>query len=179
MKCSLKFLSSCSPPKAEDNKVQGLDAGARWLYRQAIFHRELVSRIKAVLRRSSALSGEKTHWCGRLVARPTSQRVSANNKAVDIGPTEYRLLAFFMRSSRAGLYSHPATRSSVGWQCIVCRKIVPLTCISAACVKCLSHLGFADYIQTVRGTGIAFLIKSTNNSLIRACPYLDNEAKID
>lgn len=58
--------------------------------------RELVSRIKAALRRSSALSGEKPIDVGSLSLDPASQRVSAHGKAVDIGPTEYRLLAFFI-----------------------------------------------------------------------------------
>ena len=80
----------------EDNKVQGLDAGADDYITKPFSTRELVSRIKAVLRRSSALSGEKPIDVGGLSLDPASQRVSANNKAVDIGPTEYRLLAFFM-----------------------------------------------------------------------------------
>jgi len=80
----------------EDNKVQGLDAGADDYITKPFSTRELISRIKAVLRRSSALSGDKPIEAEGLSLDPVSQRVSADGNPVDIGPTEYRLLAFFM-----------------------------------------------------------------------------------
>ncbi|GAF59895.1 phosphate regulon transcriptional regulatory protein PhoB [Psychrobacter sp. JCM 18902] len=80
----------------EDSKVHGLDAGADDYMTKPFSTRELISRIKAVLRRSNALSSDKSIEIGNLSLDPKSQRVTAAGKVVDVGPTEYRLLAFFM-----------------------------------------------------------------------------------
>ena len=80
----------------EDSKVHGLDAGADDYMTKPFSTRELISRIKAVLRRSNALSSDKPIEIGGLSLDPKSQRVTAAGKVVDVGPTEYRLLAFFM-----------------------------------------------------------------------------------
>ncbi|MEX5538737.1 DNA-binding response regulator, partial [Pseudomonas syringae] len=95
----------------EDHKVQGLDAGADDYMTKPFSTRELISRIKAVLRRSSALSGEKSIDADGLILDPVSQRVSFNDNILDMGPTEYRLLAFFMTHAeraytRAQLLDH-------------------------------------------------------------------------
>ena len=80
----------------EDHKVQGLDAGADDYMTKPFSTRELVSRIKAVLRRTNSLNGEKSIEANGLLLDPASQRVSFNDTILDMGPTEYRLLAFFM-----------------------------------------------------------------------------------
>ncbi|MCG3809774.1 MULTISPECIES: phosphate regulon transcriptional regulator PhoB [Psychrobacter] len=80
----------------EDSKVHGLDAGADDYMTKPFSTRELISRIKAVLRRSNALNSDKPIEIGNLSLDPKSQRVTAAGKVVDVGPTEYRLLAFFM-----------------------------------------------------------------------------------
>ena len=116
--------------------------------------RELVSRIKAVLRRSSALSGEKPIDVGGLSLDPASQRVSANNKAVDIGPTEYRLLAFFM-SHPERAYTRTQLLDQV-WGGNVYVEDRTIDVHIRRLHKVLEPFGFADYIQTVRGTGYRF-----------------------
>lgn len=80
----------------EDSKVHGLDAGADDYMTKPFSTRELISRIKAVLRRSNALSNDKSIEVGKLSLDPRSQRVTVAGKVVELGPTEYRLLAFFM-----------------------------------------------------------------------------------
>ena len=75
----------------EDHKIQGLDAGADDYVTKPFSTRELVSRIKAVLRRSSALSAEKAIEAEGLKLDPVSHRVTANDEAIEMG-TEYRLL---------------------------------------------------------------------------------------
>lgn len=78
----------------EDSKVHGLDAGADDYMTKPFSTRELISRIKAVLRRSNALSSDKSIEVGKLSLDPRSQRVTVAGKVVELGPTEYRLLAF-------------------------------------------------------------------------------------
>ena len=86
----------------EDSKVHGLDAGADDYMTKPFSTRELISRIKAVLRRSSALSSDRPIEIGALSLNPKSQRVTANDQVIDLGPTEYRLLAFFMSHPERG-----------------------------------------------------------------------------
>ena len=80
----------------EDSKVHGLDAGADDYMTKPFSTRELISRIKAVLRRSSALSSDKPIEIGKLSLDTKSQLVTDAGKVIEVGPTEYRLLAFFM-----------------------------------------------------------------------------------
>ena len=120
----------------EDHKVQGLDAGADDYMTKPFSTRELVSRIKAVLRRANALSGEKSIDANGLILDPVSQRVSFGNNFLDMGPTEYRLLAFFMTHPERPTPVHNFLTKSGAETCIL--KTVPLTCIFAVYVKCLS-----------------------------------------
>ncbi|HAB05047.1 MAG TPA: phosphate regulon transcriptional regulatory protein PhoB, partial [Alcanivorax sp.] len=80
----------------EDNKIQGLDVGADDYITKPFSTRELISRIKAVLRRTSVVAAEKAIDVEGLCLDPVSHRISANGDPVDMGPTEYRLLEFFM-----------------------------------------------------------------------------------
>ena len=80
----------------EDNKILGLDVGADDYVTKPFSTRELLSRIRAVLRRSSSRSAEKAISHENLTLDPVSHRVTAGEVPVDMGPTEYRLLEFFM-----------------------------------------------------------------------------------
>ena len=68
----------------EDHKVQGLDAGADDYMTKPFSTRELVSRIKAVLRRTNSLNGEKSIEANGLLLDPASQRVSFNDTILDM-----------------------------------------------------------------------------------------------
>ena len=94
----------------EDNKIQGLDAGADDYVTKPFSTRELISRINAVLRRTQG-EKEKAVRVDDLVLDPISHRITAKDTPVDMGPTEYRLLEFFMTHqdraySRAQLLDH-------------------------------------------------------------------------
>jgi two-component system phosphate regulon response regulator PhoB len=81
---------------AEADKVAGLDAGADDYLTKPFSPRELVARIKAVLRRRSPELSEETVEIEGLKLDPVAHRVSARGKAVGLGPTEFRLLHFLM-----------------------------------------------------------------------------------
>jgi two-component system phosphate regulon response regulator PhoB len=102
----------------EDNKIQGLDAGADDYITKPFSTRELVSRMRAVLRRSSNLNAEKIIEAEGLKLDPVSHRITANDTPVDMGPTEYRLLAFFMSHPRSGLFPLTSAGPGLGWQCV-------------------------------------------------------------
>lgn len=138
----------------EDNKVQGLDAGADDYITKPFSTRELISRIKAVLRRSSALSGDKHIEAQGLSLDPVSQRVSADGNPVDIGPTEYRLLAFFM-SHPERAYTRTQLLDQV-WGGNVYVEDRTIDVHIRRLRKVLEPYNYAAFIQTVRGTGYRF-----------------------
>ena len=95
----------------EHDKVAGLDAGADDYLTKPFSPRELLARIKAVLRRRAPQMTEDCVDVEGLRIDPVSHRVTGNGQALDLGPTEFRLLHFFMTHaervhSRAQLLDH-------------------------------------------------------------------------
>ena len=80
----------------ERDKVRGLDTGADDYITKPFSPRELVSRITAVLRRRAPQMTEDPVEITGLRLDPVSHRVSGNGVALELGPTEFRLLHFFM-----------------------------------------------------------------------------------
>lgn len=138
----------------EDHKVQGLDAGADDYMTKPFSTRELVSRIKAVLRRANALSGEKTIDANGLILDPVSQRVSFGNSILDMGPTEYRLLAFFMTHPERA-YTRAQLLDQV-WGGNVYIEDRTIDVHIRRLRKVLEPFGVDRFVQTVRGTGYRF-----------------------
>ncbi|MBS98835.1 MAG: phosphate regulon transcriptional regulatory protein PhoB [Oceanospirillaceae bacterium] len=80
----------------EDNKIKGLDAGVDDYIIKPFSPRELVARLKAVLRRATPKGVEEPVTVDGLTLDPVSHRVTADGQPVELGPTEFRLLQFFM-----------------------------------------------------------------------------------
>ena len=138
----------------EDSKVHGLDAGADDYMTKPFSTRELISRIKAVLRRTSALNSDKPIKIGQLSLDNKSQRVTANDKIIDLGPTEYRLLAFFM-SHPERAYTRTQLLDQV-WGGNVYIEDRTIDVHIRRLRKLLQPYGCNTLIQTVRGTGYRF-----------------------
>lgn len=79
----------------EDDKIRGLECGAEDYITKPFSPRELVARIKVILRRISPHVSEETVVAGSLTLDPSTHRVSVDEDVVDLGPTEFRLLHFF------------------------------------------------------------------------------------
>lgn len=138
----------------EDNKIQGLDAGIDDYITKPFSNRELIARIRAVLRRVSSQHHELPLAAGTLVLDRIGKRVLCENATLAMGPTEYRLLEFFMSHteraySRAQLLDHVwggnvyVDERTVDVHIRRLRKALEPTC----------HDGL---IQTVRGVGYRF-----------------------
>src|SRR5207249_3665648 len=82
---------------AEGDKVAGLEGGADDYVTKPFSPRELLARINAVLRRSGANGADELIEFERLVLDQGSHRVMVGARTVALGPTEYRMLEFFMR----------------------------------------------------------------------------------
>ncbi|MDF2446783.1 MAG: phosphate regulon transcriptional regulatory protein PhoB [Moraxellaceae bacterium] len=141
----------------EDNKIQGLDAGADDYITKPFSTRELVSRIRAVLRRSSSLHAEQAIEAEGLKLDPVSHRITADEQPVDMGPTEYRLLAFFM-SHPERAYSRSQMLDQV-WGGNVYVEDRTIDVHIRRLRKALEPWGYDRFIQTVRGTGYRFSTK--------------------
>ncbi len=86
--------------EAEDDRVRGLDTGADDYVTKPFSPRELLARVAAVLRRMRpALAGEALE-VGDLRLDPVAHRVERKGQPIRLGPTEYRLLRFFMEHPR-------------------------------------------------------------------------------
>ena len=80
----------------EEDKVRGLEAGADDYITKPFSPKELTARLHAVMRRVSPTSVDEVIEVQGLKLDPVSHRVSAEEKALDMGPTEFKLLHFFM-----------------------------------------------------------------------------------
>lgn len=84
--------------EAEDDRIRGLDTGADDYLTKPFSPRELMARVGAVMRRiRPALAGE-TIAVGDITLDPVAHRVTRRGHVLQLGPTEYRLLKFFMES---------------------------------------------------------------------------------
>ena len=81
---------------AEDDKVRGLEVGADDYVTKPFSPKELIARIKALLRRAAPEASEEPIEVTGLRLEPTAHRVSGNGAELKVGPTEFRLLRFLM-----------------------------------------------------------------------------------
>jgi len=140
----------------EDNKIQGLDAGADDYITKPFSTRELISRINAVLRRAKG-DRTKSILVDGLALDPVSHRITADERPVEMGPTEYRLLEFFMtHQDRA--YSRAQLLDQVwGGNVYVEDRTVDVHIRRLR--KALAPYKYDHLVQTVRGTGYRFSTK--------------------
>lgn len=138
----------------EDDRVQGLDVGVDDYVVKPFSTRELIARIKAVLRRGTSRAEGEIVQVEGLVLDQASHRVSANETAVSIGPTEYRLLSFFMTHPDR-VYSRSQLLDRV-WGSTVYVEERTVDVHIRRLRKTLEPHGFDRFVQTVRGTGYRF-----------------------
>lgn len=138
----------------EEDKVRGLNLGCDDYVSKPFSFPELMARIQAVLRRSTPGGEEERVAVGTLEVDAASHRVTASGEPVKLGPTEYKLLHFFV--------SHPErvyTREQVldrvwGQNVYVEERTVDVHIRRLR--KALAPHGCDAMIQTVRGTGYRF-----------------------
>jgi two-component system phosphate regulon response regulator PhoB len=140
----------------ERDKIQGLESGADDYITKPFSPRELMARIRAVLRRHAPQLQDEPVSAGGLELLPAAHRVNAGGKNIELGPTEFRLLHFFMTHAER-VYSRTQLLDQVwGTQVFVEERTVDVHIrrLRAA----LEPLGKDGLIQTVRGSGYRFSV---------------------
>jgi two-component system phosphate regulon response regulator PhoB len=137
----------------EDDRVTGLDGGADDYIVKPFSPRELLARIRAALRRSAAGEDEAIE-VGDLKLDTASHEVTVAKTEVSLGPTEYRLLEFFMLHPDR-VYSRTQLLDRVwGGNVYVEERTVDVHIRRLR--KALEPYGYDRLIRTVRGSGYRF-----------------------
>ncbi len=138
----------------EDDKVRGLEAGVDDYLTKPFSSRELVARIKAVLRRAAPGGEDEVLTVGELTLNAASHRVSARGAEVTLGPTEFKLLRFFMANPDR-VFSRSQVLDRVwGGNVYVEERTIDVHIRRLR--KALEGTGCEHYVQTVRGAGYRF-----------------------
>ena len=140
----------------EQDKVMGLESGADDYVTKPFSPRELVARIKAVLRRRAPETTEDTVSAGDLSLDPATHRLTAGGKPVTLGPTEFRLLHFLMTHPER-VHSRAQLLDQVwGDHVFVEERTVDVHIRRLRCA--LEPSSHDALIQTVRGSGYRFSV---------------------
>ena len=140
----------------EADRIRGLDAGADDYVPKPFSPRELVARVKAVLRRVQPTAGEAPVEMRGLMLDPVSHRVSGDGRKVEMGPTEFRLLHFFMTHPDRVFNRAQLLDNVWGANVYVEERTVDVHVRRLR--KALAPTGHDDLLQTVRGAGYRFSI---------------------
>ena len=141
----------------EEDKVRGLEAGADDYVTKPFSPKELIARVKAVIRRVTPTSSEDAIEYQGLKLDPVSHRVTANETPLDMGPTEFKLLHFFMTHAER-VYSREQLLDNV-WGTNVYVEDRTVDVHIRRLRKAISEFGHDNMIQTVRGAGYRFSTK--------------------
>tara|TARA_X000000950_G_C13762446_1_gene597408 strand:- start:381 stop:1070 length:690 start_codon:yes stop_codon:yes gene_type:complete len=142
----------------QDDKIMGLEAGADDYIVKPFSTSELLARIKALLRRSSLITAnESILTLGNIQINLDNHRVYRNNKAVHLGPIEYKLLKFFFENP-GKVFSRDQLLDAIWGHGIFIETRTVDTHIRRL-RKAMNFKGEQNFIRTVRSAGYSLEFK--------------------
>jgi len=142
----------------EDDMIRGLDSGADDYLTKPFSTREMLARIKALLRRAGTVEADDTLQVAGLSLDKQAHRVYGNGSKVELGPTEFKLLQFFMENPER-VYSREQVLNHV-WGENVYIETRTVDVHIRRLRKALEATGHDHLVQTVRGAGYRFSTQS-------------------
>ncbi|MGZ8095325.1 MAG: phosphate regulon transcriptional regulator PhoB [Methylosarcina sp.] len=138
----------------EEDKVKGLEIGADDYITKPFSPKELVARIRAVLRRSGKMQGLTQIALGDMVLDTEQHRLAIGEQQLEVSPTEFRLMQFFMTHPDK-VYSRTQLLDQVWGRSVYIEERTVDVHIRRL-RKILAEYGREDLVQTVRGFGYRF-----------------------
>ena len=140
--------------RAEElDKIAGLEVGADDYITKPFSTKELVARIRALLRRRKPHHGQAPVEIAGLRIDPTAHRVNGNGQPLTLGPTEFRLLHYFMTHPNR-VYTRTQLMDEIwGDQVIIEERTIDVHIRRLR--QALAPSGHDALIETVRGRGYA------------------------
>ena len=135
----------------EDNIIRGLESGADDYLTKPFSPRELIARIKALLRRSNQENSSDVIRINDLSLDTGSYRVEGNGQTIDLGPTEFKLLRFFMENPDRVFSREQVLNNVWGDNVYVEERTVDVHIRRLR--KALEKTQHENLVQTVRGAG--------------------------
>jgi two-component system phosphate regulon response regulator PhoB len=141
----------------EEDKIRGLEIGADDYMTKPFSPKELIARIRAVLRRSGKIQGQAQIILGDLILDTEQHRLTISDKQLEVSPTEYRLMQFFMTHPDK-VYTRTQLLDQV-WGRSVYIEERTIDVHIRRLRKILEEHGREDLVQTVRGFGYRFSLQ--------------------
>lgn len=141
----------------EEDRVRGLEIGADDYLTKPFSPKELIARVNAILRRVSAMVSDNVIEMKGLKLDPSSHRVTSDTTSIEMGPTEYKLLHFFMTHPER-VYNREQLLNYV-WGVNIYVEDRTVDVHIRRLRKALAVGGHDKMIQTVRGTGYRFSVR--------------------
>jgi len=138
----------------EQDKVSGLESGADDYITKPFSARELLARIQAVMRRRAPQLADEIVEIDGLILDPVAHRVTARGSPLEMTPTEFRLLRFFMTHPERAYSRQQLLDAIWGDHIFVDERTVDVHIRRLR--KALEPAALDDLVETVHGTGYRF-----------------------